>query len=74
MYRKLIIFHWKANFCIKIDFSKIESFGGWEGIDLTDGGMGDQGGYTRVSETFVFGKTKFLELDAGFRDFGHVPG
>ena len=34
--------------------------------------MGDEGGYTRVSETFVFGKTKFFDPDAGFRNFRHV--
>ena len=72
MYRTLIIFHWKTNFCIKVDFLKIEFFGGQEGIDLTDGGMGDLGSYTRVSVTFVFGKTKFFDPDAGFRIFRHV--
>ena len=39
------------------------------GIDLTVGGMGDKGGYTRAFETFVFGKTKFFDPDAACRDF-----
>ena len=41
-------------------------------MNLTDGGMGDLGSYTRVSESFVFGKTKFFDPDAGFLIFRHV--
>ena len=39
---------------------------------MTDGGIGNSGSYTRVSETFVFGKANFFGPDAGFRDFRHV--
>ena len=69
MYRTLIVFHWKTNFRLKIDFSKVEFFGGWEGIDLPDGGMGDLGSYTRVSKTFVFGKTKIFRPGCWIADF-----
>ena len=60
------------NVRIKIGFSKTHFFGGPEGIEPTDGGMGDSGGYTRVSQNFVFGKTKFFDPDDGFRIFRHV--